>query len=174
MRMGTVRRERVGWGAARASGVMLEVLRAWLFWLPLILAAAFPCIRPVHAFDHGFDHADQTVQWFDQLQRPDDSDPLHKCCGVGDAYPVRIIEEGGNDPEVADWTAEVTDGSAIAFPDGTQRAEIPNGTIIHFPGTRVTKPQQGNPTKTAWAFLSVNMMHGVSFVWCVVPLPPAM
>ena len=41
------------------------------------------------------------------------------------------------------------------------------------PGTqnKVTREVKGNPTSTAWAFLSVMDGH-VSMTYCVVPLPP--
>jgi hypothetical protein len=136
---------------------------------PLILCAT--AFAPASAFDHGFDPSDPVVQWFEHLRRPDvDEDYLGvvSCCGKGDAYAVDVVEDGGADRE---WAVKITDGSAIEFPDGTTRQPLPDGTVSRFPGSKVIKPNQGNPTKHAWVFISV-WSGQVHEVWCFVPLPP--
>jgi len=125
----------------------------------------------LRAFDHGFDHSDPVVQWFDHLRRPDVDESylgVVSCCGLGEAYPAELITDGGRHGE---WVARITDGSEIEFPDGTWRPRLPDGTVVHFPGTKVTRPDQGNPTKHAWLFLSV-WGGEVHEIWCFVPLPP--
>jgi hypothetical protein len=121
------------------------------------------------AFDHKFDPKDPITQWFGTLQRPD-MPPTGKniCCKWSDAYEVKILEDGG---EHDDWRVEITDGSAKVFPDGTTRAPVENGMKIPVPASKVTKPKQGNPTSTAWLFMSINF--GVpGNIFCLVPLPP--
>lgn len=165
-----------------------EALRAWGGWALLgVLAAAllffflslFP-LRPAHAFDHGFDHNDPLVRWFDDLTR-DAPLGVVKCCGRGDAYAIAIDIDGTDrsayqaiaPPCPEDWVAHITDGRAIEWPDGTKREPIPDGTFFRFSGDRLTRERSGNPTKTAWAFLNV-MGGGITGVWCVVRLLPSM
>jgi hypothetical protein len=125
----------------------------------------------LRAFDHGFDHSDAVVRWFDQLRRPDVDESylgVVSCCGLGEAYPAELIVDGGHHGE---WVARITDGSEIEFPDGTWRPPLPDGTVVHFPAAKVTRPDQGNPTKRAWLFLSA-WGGEVHEIWCFVPLPP--
>ena len=138
------------------------------YLLPLLLLAT-----PAAAMDHGFDPTDPTVQWFDSLTRPD-APADHKdwrCCGKGDAYRIRIDQDAAGEEGDTQGTAVVTDSAAITFPDGEKREPLPNGTVIRFPLSKVTQLKQGNPTNTAWAFLSV-WQGKISLVWCIVPLPP--
>ena len=43
---------------------------------------------------------------------------------------------------------------------------------FHFSSDRVTREIDGNPTKTAWAFIR-NIQGLGDYIYCVVPLPPA-
>ena len=127
------------------------------------------------AMDHGFDKSDPTAQWFEQLERPYCMEGVKHCfcCGKADAYQIRIIEDATIDGDDADGTAEITDGSAINYPDGTARKPIMTGLQFHFKGKDVVKLDAGNPTKTAWAFLWPTADgKGISEQWCIVPLPP--
>jgi hypothetical protein len=139
----------------------------------LVVAFVFSAITTIspRALDHGFDHSDPVVRWFDHLRRPDVDDHflgVVSCCGLGDAYPAELIVDGGR---YGEWTAKITDGREIEFPDGTWRPPLPDGTVVHFPATKVTRADQGNPTKHAWLFLSV-WGGEVHEIWCFVPLPP--
>jgi len=148
----------------------IAAVRAWIFWTPLLIIAAWTLLRPAHAFDHGFDLSDPVVQWFDGLRRPDaPPDQNWRCCGKGDAYPIEIDAMPGAD---SNGVAHITDGSALSFPDGTTREPIENGAVFHFAPSQVTKPSQGNPTATAWAFLIATPDRRIAYVWCVVPLLP--
>jgi hypothetical protein len=137
------------------------------------------------AMDHGFDHSDPVVQWFESLKIPDDTPPKGGCCGKGDAYAIRILEDAlGNSADKSDWgLAEITDGSAKQWPDGTIRTPIPNGTQFKFPKQKVNPPEDGNPTPTAWAFLSVveagdeasrrdGKGNYIRMIYCIIPLLP--
>jgi hypothetical protein len=142
-----------------------------------ILAALMLCAlaSPALAFDHGFDPKSPVTKFFDQLQRPYCAPGIEicSCCGKADAYPVAIDEAATIDGIEPDGTAHVIDGSAIVYPDGDRRSFIADGTVFHFTGRDVTKLKQGNPTRTAWAFLAI-YQGAIAIVWCVVPLPPAM
>jgi len=139
-------------------------------------AIAFCSLRPAHALNHGFDPASPVTKFFDQLKRPYCAPGANvcSCCGKADAYPVMIDQEASLDGDKPDGVAHVIDGAAIVYPDGTQRSFIPDGTVFHFTGRDVTKLKQGNPTKTARAFLGTGLGGQISIVWCVVPLPPGM
>jgi hypothetical protein len=137
-----------------------------------IIAALLTLIcSPAVALDHGFDPNDPVTQWFETLMMPDI--PGARCCGAADAYKVEILEEGEWDGNGPDWVVSIKDGSAIKFPDGKSRAEVPNGLIIHVPAYKVTKPKQSNPTHNAWIFMSVNDGH-VGAIFCLVPLLPSL
>jgi hypothetical protein len=129
---------------------------------------------PALALDHGFDPNNPVTQWFEALERPLCPAEIKKCfcCGYDDAYAIVIDQEATPDGADFDGRARVTDGSAITFPDGKQRVFIADDTAFTFAGNQVTKLRQGNPTKTAWAFLSATRMGTIGAVWCVVPLPP--
>jgi len=162
------------YGLARLIVVLigsLIIVAAGLAALILCAAAA-----PAHARDHGFDPTSPVTQFFDQLKRPYCAPGVEicSCCGKADAYPVMIDQDASLDGDKPDGVAHVIDGSAIVYPDGTQRSFIPDGTVFHFTGRDVTKLKQGNPTKTAWAFLGTGLGGQISIVWCVVPLPPGM
>ena len=153
-----------------ASGVETWPSRMLLGVTALLAAALILLIVGfARAKDHGFDKNDPTVQWFESLKRPDL--PKYSCCGKADAYPVRIEQEPiGEEPDQM-GLAIVTDGSAIAFPDGTKRPEIPTGFEFKFPLSKLNQLMDGNPTHTAWAFLAV--YNGkLSVLYCVIPLPP--
>lgn len=137
------------------------------------------------AMDHGFDPNDATVQWFESLKRPDDTAPKGSCCGKGDAYSIHILEDAlGNANDESDWgTAEIIDGSAKKWPDGKTRTPIPNGTRFKFPKMKVNPPEDGNPTSTAWSFLSIvegndeaskasGKGNHIRMIYCVIPIPP--
>jgi hypothetical protein len=144
----------------------------------LVVAVAVACwsVRAARAFDHGFDPASPVTQFFDRLQRPycPPGIGVCSCCGKADAYPVAIDQDATPDGDKPDGIAHVIDGSAVTYPDGTLRSFIPDGTVFRFTGRDVTKAKQGNPTRTAWAFLGVGVGGQIAIVWCVVPLPPGM
>jgi hypothetical protein len=137
----------------------------------VILMAIFTVLflSCAHAMDHGFDHNDATVQWFESLMRP--YMPGSSCCGKADAYAVQIDREPIGEEGDLVGIARVTDGAAITYPDGTKRTEIPNGTEFKFPLSHLNPPKDGNPTSTAWAFLG-SYNGKISVVYCVIPLPP--
>jgi hypothetical protein len=142
--------------------------------LGMVLVVPCPYGGATFARDHGFDPTSPVTQFFEQLKRPYCPPGIVcSCCGKADAYPVVIDQEATIDGEAADGVARVTDGSAIVYPDGTSRSFIPDGTIFHFTGRDVTRATQGNPTRTAWAFLGLDAQGHISIVWCVVPLPPS-
>lgn len=191
---------------------VIAALRAWMFWLPLIVAvmaaclaraqydtgeyvgyAAWPpcqpeqdCLIPVPGADYsntwavpgpdqpgarpnkGFDVTSGVPQWMASLIRPDDAPS--PCCGKADAYPVEVIEDGGTDHA---WRVKIIDGSSIVYPDKTHRAFIPNGTQFQVAPSHVTKPNQGNPTKTAWLFVGLYPAYFLAWIYCLVPLPPS-
>ena len=151
-----------------------------------LISALAVCASPALAFDHGFDPESELTKWFESLHRKVDKFP---CCGLGDAYPIEILREATPDPNgnTYDGVARVTNGLSITFPNGDVRLSIPTGTIIHFSDNQVTSERDGNPTSTAWAFLSVrrnsmeghddntgtlNVDNGMQGVYCVVMLPP--
>ena len=150
-----------------------------------LFVGAYFLTVPAWGLDHGFDPESELTKWFESLHRKIDKFP---CCGLGDAYPVEILQEATPDPkgELFDGIARVTNVRSITFPNGDVRLSIPTGTVIHFSDNQLTREIDGNPTATAWAFLSVRRngddqqdtsgtlnidgeMHGV---YCVVPLPP--
>ena len=160
----------------------------WVWSLLLLLAAGLIAwvvvfsVRSATAEDlkflqpraehHGYDPNNETVKWFESLERQHcPTQPGCKCCGKGDAYEIVIDQEATIDGTEEDGVAHVIDGSAKEFPDGSKRDYIPNGTEFKFSGQQVTKLKQGNPTNKMWGFLSY--WHGaITVVWCVVPLPP--
>lgn len=163
-------------------------LRALLFWVGFALLIGFAAGLAAHPSaaeevdpDYGpvYRPDKDTAEWFENLDRPDyDASEMStkSCCSSGDAYPIKILEEatiGGKEP---DGVAIITDGSKrmIVLPDGRKkyRPEIrAEDLMLHFAGEKVTREVKGNPTSTAWAFLSVMDGH-VSMTYCVVPLPP--
>lgn len=126
----------------------------------------------------------ETADWFSHLTRPYNDDGAEKgvasCCDAGDGYPIQIDEEA-YPPVVGkekNGVAHITDWSAkqIVLPNGNvkYRPEItdPASRIIHFSGEMVSPLKDGNPTKTAWAF--VQILDGKwNHTYCIVPLPPA-
>lgn len=136
-----------------------------IFWL--VIAWVF--IKPVFAMDHGWDKDSPFAQWVDGLKRPE-TNYKYSCCGKGDMYGIRIDEDAIGDEGNAMGTAVVTDGEQITYPDHDVRSPIENGTAFRFPKNTVND-RQGNPSKTAYAFLTVSEGH-ITHVWCVIPLPP--
>ena len=115
----------------------------------------------------------ETEAWFESL-RSYNGNP---CCGQGDAYPVRIDVEPPPDSTELLGHATVLDGSArrmvLQNGDIIQTAPVnPNRMQFLFPGRILVKEKYGNPLKTAIAFLRVDTGGNISFVFCVVPLPP--
>lgn len=131
------------------------------------LAALAAC--PARAREHGWDKSSPFSQWVEGLKMPDSR--TASCCGKGDFYPIVIDEDAvGNEGE-AMGRARVLDGSALEFPDGSKRPFIKDGTPFRFPKTKVNPPEDGNPGRTAYAFLSA--YDGVIVgIYCVIPLPP--
>ena len=156
------------YGLARLIGVLILSF--------LIIASGVAFCTLAHARDHGFDPSSPVTQFFDQLKRPYCAPGVDicSCCGKADAYPVAIDQDASIDGDKPDGVAHVIDGAAIVYPDGTTRPFIPDGTAFRFTGRDVTKLKQGNPTRTAWAFLGLGPAGAITIVWCVVPLPPAM
>lgn len=140
-----------------------------------------------HSQDGAAVHIDQqTADWFSGLTRPfDDIEDgpevkagVASCCDAGDGYPIQIDEDAfpPRGKEV-NGTAHITDPKAtdIILPDGTvkHRPAItdPASMTIHFAGQMVTPLKDGNPTRTAWAFLRV-IEGKQEHIYCIVPLPP--
>ena len=154
-------------------------------WLIAILLA----LDLSTSFAHDWTGSDpQTAEWFAHLRRKSDN---MSCCGLGDAYKVRIIQEADpTHPFEEVGVAEVIDGSAIdakmmmkepggeVFEDHIERPPLRNGTQFKFAYNNLAREAEGNPTRWAWAFLSVWRStdhpenNSISSVYCVVPLPP--
>ena len=119
------------------------------------------------------------------------------CCSAGDAYPIEILEDASppHGGTVENGTARVTDPSkrqvivrmrnsdGSVYTNAKYRADlegfIPAITApevgkfgFHFSSDRVTREIDGNPTKTAWAFIR-NIQGLGDYIYCVVPLPPS-
>ena len=160
----------------REPGLIAHML-PWLL-AGLIASAIVFAVRSASAMDHGFDKSDPTVQWFEQLKRPDDTPPKGSCCGQADAYSIEIIQDAIGEKGDEMGVARVTDGSPKEFPDGSIRVGVPNGTEFRFPKSKVNPLADGNPTRTAWAFFSVNSQvdgpNTIRYIYCVIQLPPGM
>jgi hypothetical protein len=132
-------------------------------------------VAPASAHDWSGSDSVALAEWFAELRRRDN----FSCCGLGDAYPCQILEEA--DPG-RPWTdtgrLAITDGKGLNLMNGTvQRYCIPRGTELEFSYFHVTQEKYGNPTSTAWVFLSVYNRGScadnfIARVYCVVPLPP--
>lgn len=149
-------------------------LIAWVvvFSVRSAIAEDLQFLQP-RASHHGYDPNDPIVQWFDKLERPWCPSAVEHCfcCGRFDAYPVVIDQEATPGALLGDGRAHVTDPSAKVFPDGKSRDALVGDLSFTFNGKDVVKPDAGNPTGTAWAFLG-NMKGHITLVWCVVYLPP--
>lgn len=159
------------------------MIRLAITTVALLLVIAAACAQP-----HGWDPNSPMGKWINSLHIPDDIPPKSTCCGPADAYAIRITEDAIGDtkqvcmmgcikPTPLMGTAIITDGSAKEFPDHTFRTPLPNGTVIHFNASQVNPLSDGNPTSTAWAFLSVAQgttpdQNSVNRVYCIIPLPP--
>lgn len=156
------------------SCLLISVLLIVVFLGALIFAAL---VRPAHAMDHGFDPYNPTVKWFEQLKRHDYMP--YSCCGKADGYTADIYTKNPD----GSYDVVITDGSAIEFPDGSKRPELPNGTMVHVPANQINPPEetQYNPTGHAWLFVSIRRVYddahpggdaatpGLSY--CFAPLP---
>lgn len=140
----------------------------------LMLALALLVVTPALAHDWTGLHDPQIAAFFQNLHRKADNFP---CCGPADAYPIRILREADpSHPDDETGEAEIADGSEVEIDDAhNKRTSILDGTRFKFAFNRLTKESDGNPTRTAWAFLNVDeKTHRLQGVWCVVPLPPSM
>ena len=141
---------------------------------PLASIVLLVVATAAHAMDHGFDPNSDFARWAESLKRPNTAYKA-SCCGKGDMYGIRIEQDAIGDDDDARGVAVITDGDAIQFPDGTTRTPIPNGTRFTFPKS-VVNERQGNPGKTAYAFITPSddgvSTNGVQVVWCVIPIPP--
>jgi hypothetical protein len=126
---------------------------------------------------------EQTAKWFEGLTRPFDDGTdakagIASCCDAGDGYPIQIDEDAypprGKE---LNGVAHITDPSAaqIVLPNGAikYRPAItdPASMTLHFAGEMVSPLKDGNPTRTAWAFLHV-IAGAQNHIYCIVPLPP--
>src|SRR5271165_3694619 len=114
------------------------------------------------------------AEWFSSLHRIDD----FSCCGLGDAYPCQIlIEADPSKPFEDTGLVRITDGRELHLMNNTvERKYLPRGLEIKYAYHKITDEKSGNPTDTAWIFLSVYGEEGkseVGKVYCVVPLPPS-
>jgi hypothetical protein len=139
---------------------MLPWLLAGLIVSVIVFAA-----RGASAMDHGWDKSSPFAQWVESLMRPD-SGYKYSCCGKGDLYEVEITQDALGETGYDMGTFVILEGGARSYPDGSLRPYIAPGTEFHFPKSKVND-RQGNPSKTAFAFLSGD------YVWCVIPLPGA-
>ena len=138
------------------------------FALGLLAACA---ASPALARPHGWDETSPFAKWVAGLKQPDL--PTASCCGKGDLYTIEIVEDALGNEGKTRGRARILDGSALVFPDGQKREPIPDGTEFTFPKAKVNPPQDGNPAKTALAFLSV-YNEVIIGIYCVVPIPPGM
>ncbi len=125
---------------------------------------------------------DQAIaDWFESLKRPFNDGSAQagvaSCCNAGDGYPIDILEEPTYRGTALDGRVRVTDPTArtIVLPDGSRkwRPAIRGGLEFPIAGEWVCPLKDGNPTKTAWAFLYVDARSGqIQHVYCIVPLPP--
>jgi hypothetical protein len=128
-------------------------------------------------------HIDQqTADWFAGLTRPYNDGGAQmgvaSCCDAGDGYPIQIKEDAypprGKE---LNGRAHITDPSAkqIILPNGTikYRPAITDAASLklHFAGEMVCPLKDGNPTRTAWAFVHV-IQGRQDHIYCIVPLPP--
>ena len=117
------------------------------------------------------------ADWFEHLERrnPPPGEPV-SCCDAGDAYPIVILQEATIDGSELDGIAEVTATNArkVVTPAGhiKWRPEWTGPRRFKFAGKHITRELDGNPTKTAWVFARIEYGY-LSFIYCVVPLPPA-
>lgn len=129
--------------------------------------------------------------WFESLKRPDvqqykldhDGDAggdIESCCDAGDAYPIEILQDAfpPHTGREENGSARVLDGSQrqIKKPSGEYKYRMtikPENLKFNFAGNKYTREREGNPTGTAWAFLSVWGDGEIHKVYCIVPLPPS-
>jgi len=127
-----------------------------------IMVSVFSCVA--RAENHGFDLTKPIPQWFESVRMPD----THiSCCGLGDAYEADVWTKNPD----GSYEVTITDGSAVAYPDGSTRAFIPNGTVVHVPMSKVNPPKDGNPTGHGVIFMLVSAGKIVNGPFCFI-LPP--
>lgn len=130
-----------------------------------------------HASDHGWDPNSPVSKWVRGLYQPDtppdERDYLHSCCGEADMYPIVIEQDALGDEGDSLGVARITDGSAKQYPDGAIRPPLKTGMTFRFPKSKVNPLKDGNPTATAWVFLS-SYDGEINRIFCIIPLPPGM
>lgn len=139
------------------------------------IAALIASVVPAPAMDHGFSDLPQPhtpeMLWIETRKMPGLPPRNSSCCGKGDVYYADIYTRNPD----GSYEAEITEGSAIKYPDGTYRPAIPNGTKFHVDAFRVNPPEDGNPTGHGIVFLGVGGEWGpdgkISNVWCFFPMP---
>ena len=137
------------------------------------------------------------ADWFASLKRTDIVNAKKRgelieataesCCDAGDGYPIRILEDAypPHTGTELNGTAEVTDRTAktlvIKNHDGTYhkkyRPAWTGDPVFKWPGNKLTRELEGNPTKTAWVFARINTdgepnPGALREIYCIVPLPP--
>ncbi len=138
------------------------------------------------------------ADWFASLKRTDVVDAkkdgtaieamAESCCDAGDGYPIRILEDAYPPHTGTEYngTAEVTDRTAktliIMGHDGTYhkkyRPAWTGDPVFKWPGNKLTRELEGNPTKTAWVFARIETdgepnPGSLKEIYCIVPLPPS-
>ena len=135
----------------------------------LILAVLLFC-TPALAHDWTGTNDPELARWFMSLQRKIDH---FSCCGVSEGYSIRILREADpNRPKEDTGIAEILDGRELTLQGGVHRMSLPDGLQFRFSYDKLTSENSGNPTPFQWAFLSVDMGHIITRVYCVVPLLP--
>ncbi len=135
-------------------------------WIAVIsgLLMLARCGGVAYATDHGFDQSNPVTQWFETVPMPDTQ---QSCCGLGDAYEADVWTKNPD----GSYEATITDGSGIVYPDGTTRAPIANGTVIHVPAEKVNPPKDGNPTGHGVIFMAVYKGALSNGPFCFILLP---
>lgn len=74
-------------------------LRAWCFWLPVLLALAFCSIRPVHAtWKPEYALEPQAVQdWFANANMPHCQGAGCSCCKTAERFMTKFVATKGNE-----------------------------------------------------------------------------
>lgn len=141
---------------------------AMLFLVLMMFLVSSLLIERSYGMDHGFDHNDATVKWFEKQLRPDQ--PPLSCCGKGDAYPVdRYI----HNPHEHTYTVWLHDGSAIKYPDGTRRDYFDKSVPIEVPENKVNplEDDQDNPTDFSWIYMRVSTPTDPGTIYCFIRHP---
>lgn len=143
--------------------------------LYLALAAVIMAVTPSYGHDWTGSDDPEIAAWFSNIHRKDG----FPCCGVADAYSIHILVEADpRRPEEQTGLAEIGDGRELTLMHGSvHRPSLPDGLQFRFKFAQISREVDGNPTSSAWAFLSVADRRGdgpnaINTVFCVVPLPP--